>query len=235
MSGIIGHRGLILAGAGDADPYWSNVVALLHFDGTHAGTTMLDETGRTWNTVGAAEIDTVQSKFGGSSLLVSGGYIQTANSPDFHLESGDFTLEIWHRPSVFDSRKFLCGKGDVGAENVRCFMEITAARTFRFATGSAGNFLSVTGATVLSLGQWVHLAVTKQGTTWRTFVNGIKEGEVVSAATFSDWNSPFFLGRCGYYAGLYAKGHFDEFRVTKGLARYINNFIPPAAAFPNHG
>ena len=227
-------RRVMMAAGGGAPPI-GNTVSLLHLNGPDGSKAIVDETGRAWTAVGAAELDTSQSKFGGSSLLVSGGYIYTANSPDFYLESGDFTLEFWHRPSVLDSRKFLCGKGDVGAENIRCFTEITAARTFSFATGSVGALVSITGTTVLSAGQWVHLAVTKQGATWRIFVNGVKEGEVVNSILLSDWNSPFFLGRVGQYAGLYASGHFDEFRVTKGEALYTSNFTPPSGPFPYPG
>ena len=213
----------------------TNTVSLLHFDGPDGSTAIVDETGRAWTAVGAAELDTSQSKFGGSSLLVSGGYIYTANSPDFYLESGDFTLETWHRPSVLGTRKFLCGKGDEGAENVRCLMEITASGTFRFATGTAGALVSITGATVLSAGQWAHLAVTKQGATWRIFVNGVKEGEVVNSILLPNLSSPFSLGRCGLYNGLYASGHFEEFRVKKGEALYTSDFTPPSGPFPYPG
>jgi hypothetical protein len=36
--------------------------------------------------------------------------------------------------------------------------------------------------------------------------------------------SKIAIGRAGEYAGGYMKGYFDEFRVTKGYARYSGNF-----------
>ena len=33
----------------------------------------------------------------------------------------------------------------------------------------------------------------------------------------------------------YGTGYIDDFRITKGYARYWENFTPPAAALPNFG
>ncbi|MDI6787615.1 MAG: hypothetical protein QME51_04520, partial [Planctomycetota bacterium] len=70
--------------------------ALLHFDGTDASTTFIDESGKIWTRYGNAQIDTAQSKFGGASGLFDGAgdYITTPDHNDFNLGSGNFTVDL---------------------------------------------------------------------------------------------------------------------------------------------
>jgi hypothetical protein len=43
------------------------------------------------------------------------------------------------------------------------------------------------------------------------------------------------IGRAGQYDGQYFNGLVDDFRVTKGVARYTSDFAPPARALPETG
>lgn len=223
-------------GGSASDPYWSNVISLLHFDGADGSTTFTDQKGKIWTAGDNSKISTAQSKFGGASGLFdgSGDYINTPDSVDWFLEAADFTIEMWFRPSAIGARQFLCGQADVGATNVRNLLEITAAGKFRYLTQNASTAVSIVGTTTLSAGTWYHLAVTKSGTTWRIFVNGNLEGSTVDAFVGNDFSGSFTLGRCGGYFGLWTNGYIDEFRATKGIARYVAGFTPPAAAFPNY-
>lgn len=224
------------AGGGGGDPYWANVVSLLHFDGPDGSTTFTDQTGKTWTAFGNAQIDTAQSKFGTASGLFDGvatSFISTGDSIDWFLESGDFTLELWFRPIAIGARQFLCGQSNAGATSVRNLIEVTAAGKLRYGTQN-GSTVAIVGTTTLSAGSWYHLAVTKSGTTWRIFVNGSLDGSVVDSFVGADFPGPFTVGRIGAYSGLPANGHIDDFRATKGVARYTASFTPPAAAFPDY-
>ena len=97
-------------GGGARDPYFSNVVSLMHFDGANGSKVFTDQiAGRTWTNFGTdIAISTAQSKFGGASL--NGGNINSnylvSDTPasDFTFGTGDFTIELWHRtPSSLDS------------------------------------------------------------------------------------------------------------------------------------
>ena len=90
------------------------------------------------------------------------------------------------------------------------------------------------GATLLSANTWYHIAVTRSGNTFRTFVNGVVEKTYTSsAAVFSDATVPYNIGRTAYQSGtFYYNGYMDDLRVTKGYARYTANFTPPTSAHP---
>lgn len=218
------------------DPYFFNVVSLLHLDGTDASTTITDQIGKVWTAFGNAQIDTAQSKFGGASVLFdgSGDYISTPDSDDWHLEIGDFTMECWYRPAAIGTRQFLCGQGNAGATDYRNCFEITAAGLLRYFTG-LGFVIDLTGTTTLSVDTWYHLAVTKSGTTWRLFLDGALEASTTNATSIANFSSSFHVGRLGAFNGLYTNGHIDDFRATKGIARYTAPFTPPTEAFPDDG
>ncbi|MGQ3180207.1 MAG: hypothetical protein ACT6SC_21675, partial [Blastomonas fulva] len=96
------QRGFLLNpfrfGLPGGDPYFGNVVSLLHFNGTSGSTTFTDQKGRAWTGFGNAQITTAGSVFGGGALALDGNgdWIETATSTDF-VFAGDFTIECWLR------------------------------------------------------------------------------------------------------------------------------------------
>lgn len=216
------------------DPYWANVVLLLGCKGPNGSTTFVDSSlvANTMTAAGTAQISTAQFMFPSSSgAFLTGANVSAPDSTDWYLEPGDFTIELWYRPSAIGTRQFLCGQGNVGATSVRNLLEVTAAGKFRyFGNGSAA--VSVVGTTTLVAGNWYFLSATKSGTDWRVFVNGNLDTTLSSAATFTDFAGPFYVGRCGAFTSLTTNGYLEQFRITKGVARYTASFTPPAAPFP---
>lgn len=222
------------SGGGGVDPHWANVVSLLHFDGVDGSTTFTDQKGKSWTPAGSAQLDNAQVKFGSASGLFPGSsLIQTAAHSDWELEDGDFTLEMWFRATSIGTRMFLCGQSNGGASTVRNLLEITASGKLRYLTGASPSFVEVVGSTTLSTGTWYHLAATKSGTTRRVFVDGVLDGSATNAAAILPNSGVFCIGRAGSYSGLTANGHIDDFRATKGVARYTSSFTPPTEAFPD--
>ena len=86
----------------DKDPYWNNVVSLLHFDGIDNSTQFDDEVyGTTWSIdTGTPKISSSEKMFGESS-----GYfarqptsIVCNQSEVGNFENEDFTIELWIYP-----------------------------------------------------------------------------------------------------------------------------------------
>ena len=225
-------RRMMMAQAATAsDPYWSNVVALLHFDGTDGSTTFTDEKGHAFTALGNAQIDTSEKKFGTGSGLFdgSGDYLSAASSADFGFGSGDWTVESFVRPSVtpvgnvclFDNRSS-------GVQGIGIYVSANmSGNKFSIATNSA---IVAYGGT-FTQNQWAHMAVTRSGNTVRGFIAGVLMFTYTDTRTYAS-SAPLKFG-ADNVGGAQFNGRTDEFRVTKGIARYTSGFTPPSAPFPN--
>lgn len=203
------------------------VSLLLHGNGTNGSTTITDSslTPKTVTAVGNAQISTVQSKFGGASILFdgTGDYLSTT-LPVFGVN--DFTIESWVRFTSFaDYRMFYDSRindpdslGFVWGANA-------AGQLFIY----QGSFVLTTGT--LSLNTWTHVALTRASGVWRIFVNG-----TLQAGTYTSFgNLSRTVARIGMdWATLYGmNGYFDDYRITNDVARYTSNFTPPTLTFPD--
>lgn len=216
-----------------ADPYYSNVTSLLHFNGANTSTIFTDQKSNTWSAFGNAQISTSQSKFGGASGYfdtATTSYISTPASSAFDFGTGDFTLEFWYYPlavsprqNIFDNRLNSTDTGlyvymSNGGNNIRTY--------------SNGNILATSGS--VSANSWYHVAVVKYNSALTIYLNGIGGSSAdVSSYTFS-CNGPVIIG-AAFDLTAPAQAYIDDFRVTKGVARYTSNFTIPIEQFPDFG
>jgi hypothetical protein len=212
-----------------------NYSTLLHFDGADASTTITDSGGadHIWTAVGNAQIDTAQSKFGGSSCLFDGvgDYLLGDGSDDFAMGSGPFTIDFWIRPSAVGVVQVLYDERPAATQGNHITIYVGATNTIRVARDGADR---ITSSSTISSGTWMHIAVTKsQGLNLRLFINGVQEG-----GDFSDANIDYtiqanrpVIGAEGNALGTNAfSGHIDEFRQIKGVALWTTRFAVPQRA-----
>ena len=211
---------------------------MLHMNGSDGSTTFTDssDVGRTFTAAGNAQIDTAQYKFGGASGLFdgTGDYITAPNSADFNFGVGDFTIEAWVRLNA------------TGQFNEIANQDANSSRGWQYGITS-GNKLRLYGfistwqqlgisTTSLTTGQWYHCAVTREGTSFRIFLDGVLEDTTVISGAILDENSNLLeVGHNVLSTGAhrYMNGWIDDLRITKGLARYTATFTPPSAQLPN--
>jgi hypothetical protein len=193
---------------------------------TNAG--IFDQTSKTiLETVGDAKISTTQYKYGTASMYFDGTtdclQVRTA-SPILNFGTGDFTIEFWMYP--------VASTGDNGIWDSRNADLSATGFTISYTDTEKIQFYSDTqkilGTITVSLNTWAHIAVTRSGTSLRLFVNGVLDGNVSNSQNFTDTN--ITIGR-GVWTSSEFEGYLDDFRVTKGYARYTSNFSAPTAAF----
>jgi hypothetical protein len=176
---------------------------------------------------GSAGISTSQTKFASSNISISNtvsgdtDYLQ-GTFPD--LGDGDYTMELW---LYFNS---------IGGQN-DTYTAIVETRT----NGSSDNPLiwekggviafyqqgwDIEGTTTLTTNTWYHVALTRESGTSRLFLNGTLEGSTTSTETYGASN--FELGLYNSNYGL--DGYIEDFRITRGFARYTANFTPPTGS-----
>jgi hypothetical protein len=195
------------------------------------------------DTVGNAQISTAQSKFGGGSMLFdgTGDYLLVPATQNVAFGTGDFTIEQWVYPTnvginggggIFQTSSTVGGLATGYTTGIVSVIGANGAGQ----NSSGGWFVSVNGTYYGSVGSgaftvntWQHVAITRSSGTLRGFINGTQIWTASNTGSIDGQN--LVIG--GYYSTAYLyQGYIDEFRITKGYARYISNFTPPTTAVP---
>jgi RHS repeat-associated protein len=211
-------------------------VSLLHLNGIDAATSFQDESGKTWTAAGNAQIDTAQYKFGAASGLLdgSGDWIGTANHPDFQVGSGDFTIDMWIKvPTVPSSGQALFWYGTDGNFYNSLYLGINASGYLvgTIYDGASGN--SVTHTTKVTPNQWQHVAFIRGGSSLYVGLDGVLVSGTANKTVGIPSNATTQLGAIygATYRQQYFNGWIDEFRFSKGIARWTTNFTPPTSEY----
>jgi len=229
--------------AGPADPYIGNVSLLLHGDGTNGSTTIVDSSPspKTVTAVGDAQISTAQSKFGGASLAFDGNgdYLSTpATSFQFlHKLTDSWTAESWVYLSS-SSVNTIFDTGGSSATTIGTLLYLNSSLSLiaivRQGTGTA---TTSSPNNIVTLNSWHHIALSYDQSAFRLFVDGTLVGSTTfNTQTSNDsTQSTLKVGAHEYGSFLdgFMNGYIDDFRITKGIARYTANFTPPTAPFPD--
>lgn len=222
---------------GDTDPYFSNVSLLLHMDGANGSTTFTDSSGtpKTVTAYGNAQISTDQSKYGGASGLFDGAgdYLTIPQNSAFDLGIGDFTIDLWFRPTAVNVYHALLYTG--AYETGQFSLRVTdTGRLQTFINNGTNGYGLVTGSTQLTAGSWSFISVSCNAGVIRVFLNGNLETSKENTSYIYN-SSLLYIGAqvASGTPALSPSGHIEEFRITKGVARYTANFTPPTAPFPN--
>jgi hypothetical protein len=215
------------------DPNYSQISALLHFDGTD-GTQVFTDNGPSALTFTANNanpvLTTTDPKFGTASVSfpgTAGSYIACTNGAPFAFGTSDFTIEFWL--NRVNASSYIFGNVSSGlATNYTA--SIGATGTINFTSGNGGNALN--GVTVVPTSTWTHVAITRSGSAFRLFINGVLDAGATLTPNFST-TTTFVIGGVGTTAAATLNGRIDEFRVTNGFARYTSSFNVATAAFSN--
>jgi hypothetical protein len=230
------------AGGGNGNDAFTK--SLLHFDGSNGGTVFTDSNlggaTKTWSQIGTGTTSTTQIKFGTTSLSApAGGGCQTASSTDWQPGSSDFTFDFWvWKAGGNGTQMFMMGKSNSAASLLDFGIKCLATNLIQCSVSTDGStFTQVNGTTSYTATGWNHIAYVRFGNVLKFFFNGTQEGGDVafSSSVFAGTNA-MAIGGLGEFSvpnGQWWNGFIDEFRYTKGLARWTANFTVPAAPYGN--
>jgi hypothetical protein len=208
------------------DPVFNNVSLLLHGNGTNGSTTITDNspTPKTVTAVGNAQISTAQSKFGGASIAFNGtGDALTATTGNLNPRTDAFTFESWAYIATRTNFTLISGYDGIGT----FYLQEVGGTVY---LGDAAQNPISFSATELPLNSWFHIAITFDTTTYRIFVSGVQKGSTTTLLASLNFSNVRIGSR---NSTISITGYLDDFRITKGVARYTANFTPPAAPFPD--
>ena len=208
-----------------------NTKLLLHMDGSNGGTTFTDSSGLAHiaTAVGNAHTDTAVKKFGTASYQGdgTGDYLTIPASDDWDFGTGDFTVDAWVYASSANTYGFgQYAGGGAYAINQGGGTEVNWYRN----GGSALNFGSSSSPTANT---WTHVAIVRSSGTTTYYKDGVVTGSAQSDTFDYDGSAQiYYVGSVDANAGHPPlNGYIDEFRISKGVARWTAAFTPPTHAY----
>jgi hypothetical protein len=231
----------------ETDPSFSSVSLLLRMEG--AASNFLDISGspKTITAYHGATQSTAAAKFNSKSLYLNGTtfgagpYLSVPYSSAFDLSSGDWTVECWAYATALNASNNLFAINGDGSSNAQVTVVPQANGSAYFLTqGAGGDWLDTTlsAAGTFTTNTWQHVAAVRAGNVFRLYVNGISvvsftsSSALMNASGLSTIGARLPAGNSTVGSQTW-QGYIDEFRVTKGLARYTGATITvPTAAFP---
>lgn len=213
---------------------------LVHSDDTDGSTTFVDSSGseHTITSNGDSHHETDQQKIGASSIYFDGtdDYITLEDSDDWDFGSGDFTIDFWVNRDGNSGRQVICGQASSAGSlaSMSVWIEFDTAHTVYVYVMKDDGITQVnlqSSATFSGTTSWDHIALVRYGNVFTLYVNGISVDTDTSAITVNPSTSKFSIGRGGEYDGVYLNGYIDEFRISKGIARWTSGFTPTIAPY----
>jgi len=208
------------------DPYFEQVVLLLHLDGTNGDNIFTDSSNAHWaiSSQNFPITSTTQFKYGTASMRAQFANERVYNNSTMPSPlTGDFTLECWVYRTNASGNQIIFIYGDYTASTgFEVYVDPSGAvrmysQAERWATSNG----------VITLNTWQHVAVVRASGVVSCYVGGILVGQVTWANSISQAAAGISHSPAGWV------GYLDEYRYTKNIARYTANFTPPTAAFPN--
>ena len=224
------------------DPYFANVVLLLRGAGANNSTSFIDSSSyaRTMTPVQQAKISIDAAKFGTTSMKFDGTLdsITTPFATELWMGNADFTWETFVYVLGYNgngSRLWAVTTGDAYSD---IDIVITSTGYLQVvATTIAGSWNLFVNSAIgfLAINTWHHIAVVRTGGTFYAYINGtrITLTTTAGAATLLNAGLNRSIGAQQAGADRALNGFLQEYRITKGVARYISATITvPTEIFP---
>ena len=205
---------------------------LLHMN--NAGGTFYDHSSD-YKTVTAyvnATQSSAQKKFGTASALFDGNsYVKLPVSDDWNFGTGAFTFDfwIWFNSISLETSNF--------SPSNQYIFDIGSNQSFLhwykgyFLVQNPSPTAMLSYAYTPTINTWIHIALSRSGNNWYFFINGNLDVTASNTAAFGGASRSLTVGNYGG-GGLYGiDGYIDEFRVSKGIARWTSNFSVPTSSY----
>ncbi|MGE5371251.1 MAG: LamG domain-containing protein [Solirubrobacterales bacterium] len=216
------------------EPYTvdESTTMLAHMDGANNGTVITDDVPSLPKTAsGSATTSTARKKFGTASARIDyGDSLAVSQSENLNFGAGDFTIDCW---AFFDSltssdNNFTTIFAQQSGSDEMMLWYYPGNQLRFIATGTT-NVDVVNGASAVSANAWHHLAVVRSGNVFSIYVDGVLHNSRTVSTTLSNINAPLQMGLTG--SSFNFCGNIDEFRVSKGIARWTSNFTPSSTPY----
>ena len=200
--------------------------AAFHLVGTDANIYDSSQTVKPVILVGSGTTaSTNQTKYLSSSMYFdgSGDYLSVGSGSQFDFGTEDFTWEAWAYPNASNRSQQIFSVGDTNSTVVGFYYRSTNKFAFY-----ANSTLYLESASTYSTGQWYHVAVVRSGNDFTLYVNGTSVSTSTQTASIGSSSEGAYVGtNYGLTPNQDWNGYIEDVRITKGLARYTEDFTVP--------
>ncbi len=217
----------------------TDTVLMLHFNGSDGSTSFPDDSysSHSVTAYGNIQIDTAESKFGGAAALFDGvgDYLSILDSDDWYFD-GDFTVDFWVRftdlPPLSGYIDYMsCSQiGTIPGDHFHFGLRNQDGIYYWRMLTSIDNIdtVEVKKEATVAVGTWYHIALVRSGNNYYIFQDGTQVGTTtIDSMAWNNYDTFFAIGSYGSGDPFdFMNGWIDEFRVSRGIARWISNFTP---------
>ena len=178
---------------------------------------------------GSPVLSTTQKQFGLSSLSLDGSsYVTVSSDSRFAFNKEDFAIEFWiYRTTSPGATQIVF---DMRANSSANEPVIYLDSTYQVICGLNNTAAAISSGITVAINTWTHIALSRQGTNVKLFVNGTQGGSTLTDST-AKIASAITIGARQTNGGATFTGYIDEIRVSRGVARYTGTFTPSLNAF----
>lgn len=210
-------------------------VFLSHFNGLDASTTIIDTKGQTVTVGGSAQLDTSYYKFGSSSLLLanSSDYL-TIPAANGQFGSNDFTIDTQLRLSSLPSSGSwkVIAYQQTDSSNYQIFGIYNDSGIYKLIYRVVSSSVNIIDCSYtleeLDTETWCHVFVGRDDNTFYLGFNGVVQDFNDDSAVPS-FTGALYIGN--NVSGVNFNGWLDEFRITKGVCRWNDDYSAPSEAY----
>jgi hypothetical protein len=156
----------------------------------------------------------------------TGDWLTVPSATGIALSSGtssadNFTIELWYYPTSSGINQILLSKRAAGEEYN---LGLLTTNIMKFGSSAA----DYTSGLAVTINSWNHLAVSWDGTTLRTFVNG-QAGTTYTNFSLAASTNTLAIGSTQSGSSVNPVfGYISNLRILKGTCLYTAAFTPPA-------
>lgn len=196
---------------------------LLHMEGADGGTLFEDSSQYNHPVTPTKAITTTgDKKFGDTSATFrSSGYLSIPASNDWVFGSGDWTVDYWVNTTSVGSNQvlFWIYHGNTAVVETQLWLGKLNIYINKGAWGNISTGYSPNN------NEWAHHAIVRNGNTIKVYVDGEEKFSYNITGSMLDGEGI----QISPVATL--NGYIDEFRISKGIARWTSKFTPPTAPY----
>ena len=206
------------------DPYFNLTTSMVHGNGTNGGTnnTFLDSSSNNFaitrngnTTQGTFTPFSEPTGYWGNYFDGTGDSFDVAGNTNLAFGTGDWTIEFFMYPTVVTGDRLIYDSRPAATQGLYPAIYQSAA-TIKYFTNSADR---ITSNSVLQVGQWVHIVVSRVSSVTRMFINGVQQTTTYADTTnYINGTSRPKIGDSGQNpnAGAGVLGYLSNLRVLKG-------------------